>query len=97
MYGGSYKIRRADTYFKPRLRTNHASAWKSETCFGFSMESGSWDVFKLKRKAKNKIQAAVGIPTNSRNPVPVPNKCVPVCVCVIEDRGLRDIARFITV
>ena len=59
MYGGSYKIHGTDTYFKPRLRTNHASAWKSETCFGFSMESGSWDVFKLKRKAKNKIQAAV--------------------------------------
>ena len=59
MYGGSYKIHGTDTYFKPRLRTNHASAWKSETCFGFSMESGSWDVFKLKRKAKNKIQGAV--------------------------------------
>ena len=59
MYGGLYKIHGTDTYFKPRLRTNHASAWKSETCFGFSMESGSWDVFKLKRKAKNKIQAAV--------------------------------------
>ena len=59
MYGGSYKIHGTDTYFKPRLHTNHASAWKSETCFGFSMESGSWDVFKLKRKAKNKIQAAV--------------------------------------
>ena len=59
MYGGSYKIHGTDTNFKRRLLTNHASAWKSETCFGFSMESGSWDVFKLKRKAKTKIQAVV--------------------------------------
>ena len=38
-----------------RLRTNHASASKSETCSGLCMESGFWDMFKLKRKAKNKI------------------------------------------
>ena len=59
MYRVSYEIYGSDTNFELRLRTNHASAWKSETCFGFSMESGSWDVFKLKRKAKTKIQAVV--------------------------------------
>ena len=41
--------------FGRRLRTNHASASKSETCSGLCMESGFWDMFKLKREAKNKI------------------------------------------
>ena len=41
--------------FGRRLRTNHASASKSETCSGLFMESGSGDMLKLKRKAKNKI------------------------------------------
>ena len=48
-----------DTNFKRRLRKNHASPSKSETCSGLCMESGSWDMLKLKRKANNKIQAAV--------------------------------------
>ena len=55
MYGGSYKINCTDTNFKRRLRQNHASPSKSETCSGLCMESGSWDMLKLKRKAKNKI------------------------------------------
>ena len=55
MYGGSYKIHGRDAKFERRLRKNHASPSKSETCSGLCMESGSWDMLKLKRKAKNKI------------------------------------------
>ena len=54
MYGGSYKIQCTDMNFKRRLRKNHASPSKSETCSGLCMESGSWDMLKLKRKAKHK-------------------------------------------
>ena len=62
MYGTSYKIHGTDANFKLPLRQNHASSSKSEACFGLCMESGSWDMLKLKRKAKNKIQAAVLFP-----------------------------------
>ena len=69
MYGGSYKIHCTDTNFKRRLRKNHASPSKSETCSGLCMESGSWDMLKLKRKEKNKIDQNLlyGV-TQYRNP-----------------------------
>ena len=41
--------------FKRRLRLDHASASQFGTCPGLCIKSGSWDMLKLKRKAKNKI------------------------------------------
>ena len=45
-----------DANFELRLLRNHASALRSETCFGLSLESGFWDMLRSEVEAKSKKQ-----------------------------------------